>query len=261
MTIADADPVKAKSVVESAVQAGVFSSGADNAIFKYLANPPNTNPVWVDVIQGGRKDYVIASPIIAVMKSLNDPRIPLYFSKDANGDYSGGNPGTSSNFATFSKPSATITAPDYPALLLSYDEVEFFLAEAVERGFNVGGSAASHYNNAITASFVYWGNTPADAIAYLAQPSVAYPTSSANYKEKIGIQKWLALYNRGWDEWIELRRLDYPRLGAPSTAKSAFPLRFTYPVNEQNVNTTNYNAGAKEIGGDNVTAKLFWDKF
>lgn len=261
MTIADFDAAKAKTTVESAVQGGVFTSSSDNASFQYLSGPPNTNPVWVDLVQSGRKDFVAASTIVNTMKGLNDPRLSLFFTTDAAGGYSGAAPGASSNYATFSKPSTTLTAPDYPALLLSYTEVEFFLAEAVERGFNVGGTAATHYNNAVTASILYWGGTSAQATAYLAQPSVAYATAPGTYKQKIGLQKWIALYNRGWDEWIEIRRLDYPVLIAPATAKSAFPVRLTYPINEQNTNTTNYNAAATAIGGDKVTTKLFWDIF
>ncbi|HEY8688862.1 MAG TPA: SusD/RagB family nutrient-binding outer membrane lipoprotein [Chitinophagaceae bacterium] len=261
MTIADFDAAKAKTTVESAVQSGVFTSSADNASFQYLSGPPNTNQVWVDLVQSGRKDFVAASTVVNTMQGLNDPRLSQYFTTDAAGGYSGAAPGASASYSTFSKPSATLTAPDYPALLLSYDEVEFFLAEAIERGFNVGGTASTHYNNAVTSSILYWGGTSMQAATYLAQPSIAYATAAGTYKQKIGLQKWIALYNRGWEEWIEVRRFDYPILIAPATAKSAFPVRLTYPINEQNTNTTNYNTAASAIGGDKVTTKLFWDIF
>jgi hypothetical protein len=261
MTIADDDNAKAKTTVESAVAAGVFTSNADNAEFQYLSTPPNTNPIWVDLVQSGRKDFVAASTIINKMDALNDPRLDDYFTEDAGGDYSGGAPGASSNYATFSKPDERITAPDFPALLMDYSEVEFFLAEAVERGYSVGGTALQHYNNAITASILYWGGTAAEATAYLAQPSVNYLTAVGTYKQKIGTQKWLALYNRGWDAWIEWRKLDYPQLTPAVDAVSVIPLRYPYPVNEQNVNRANYEAAAAAIGGDDVGTKLWWDKF
>jgi len=50
-------------------------------------------------------------------------------------------------------------------------------------------------------------------------------------------------------------------LPEPTHALSGFPVRFTYPILEQNINTSNYNAGASAIGGDVVETKLFWDKF
>jgi hypothetical protein len=261
MTIADDDNAKAKSTVESAVTGGVFTSNNDNAVFQYLSTPPNTNPIWVDLVQSGRKDFVAASTIVNRMKTLNDPRLDDYFTPDANGGYSGGTPGSSSNYATFSKPDEAITEPDFPASLLDYSEVEFLLAEAVERGYSVGGTAQQHYNNAITASILFWGGTATEASTYLAQASVNYTTAAGTYKQKIGLQKWIALYNRGWDAWIEWRRLDYPPLPPPTLALSPTPVRYPYPVNEQNVNRVNYEAASAAIGGDLVTTKLWWDKY
>ena len=159
----------------------------------------------------------------------------------------------------FSKPDERITQADFPALLLDYAEVEFFLAEVVERGYAVGGTAQSHYNNAITASILYWGGTVPEATAYLAQASVNYLTAAGTWRQKIGVQKWIALYNRGLDAWIEWRRLDAPQLSPAVDAVSDIPLRYPYPVNEQNVNTANYNAASTAIGGDDVTTMLWWD--
>ncbi|TWR25244.1 SusD/RagB family nutrient-binding outer membrane lipoprotein [Mucilaginibacter pallidiroseus] len=260
ITMADVDNAKAKSVVEAAVAAGVFTSNADNANFKFATNPPNTNPVWVDLVQSGRLDFVAGKTFVDALTTSADPRIGLYFTKDAAGGYSGGKIGTKNSYDAFSKPSVALTAPNFPGLLLDYSETEFNLAEAVERGYNVGGTAATHYNNAITASILYWGGTQAAATAYIATPSVAYATATGDYKQKIGYQKWLALYNRGWDAWVENRRLDYPKLPAPANPVSDFPVRFNYPVSEQNVNTVNYNDAAAKIGGDEVTSKLFFDK-
>ena len=260
MEIADVDAAKSKATVESAAP-GAIKSNDENIIFKYLAAPPNTNPVWVNLVQSGRKDFVAANTLVDYMKSTNDPRIPLFFTVDANNGYKGGTYGASSNYSTFSKPSTTITKPDYKATLIDYAEVEFILAEAVARGYAVGGTAATHYNNAVTASIEDWGGSAADALAFLAQPSVNYLTAAGTYKQKIGTQKWVALYNRGFEAWTEVRRLDYPKLIAPVDALSDYPNRFTYPVQEQNLNIANYTAAASAIGGDKVETKLFWDKF
>jgi hypothetical protein len=257
MTIADV--VDVKSMVEAAVAAGVFTSNADNAEFVYQSGPPNTNPIWVDLVQSGRKDFVAASTIVDKMEALSDPRLDDSFTLDNDAGYSGGTPGASSNYATYSKPDERILIANFPALLLDYSEVEFLLAEAVERGFAVGGTAAEHYNKAVTASILYWGGTTAEATAYLAQAAVNYATAGGTYKQKIGQQKYIALYNRGLDAWIEWRRLDYPQLTAPADAFSDVPLRFYYPVNEQNVNTANYDLASIAIGGDDVETALWWD--
>lgn len=260
LMIADDDNAKAKSVIESAVAGGVFTSNADNAEIAYATAPPNTNPIWVDLVQSNRDDFVAASTLIDEMESLNDPRIDNYFTFDQSGvGYSGADPGVQSAYAQFSHVHPDITEADFPGLIMDYAEVEFALAEAAQRGYVVGGTAAGHYAAAITASITYWGGTVAEAIVYIAQPSVAYVAGS--YKEKIGIQQWIAYYNRGWDAWNSWRRLDYPQLLPAHDAFSAIPVRYPYPVNEQNVNTENWEAASTAIGGDLVDTQLWWDKF
>lgn len=258
--LADHDAAKAKTMVEQAAPNAV-KSNAENVVFHYLSAPPNTNPVWVDLVQSGRKDFVAANTIVDYMNAHSDPRVPAYFTVDANGTYTGGIYASSNNYATYSKPSADLTAPDYPSILADYSEVEFILAEAAERGFNVGGTAEEHYNNAVRASMDAWGIASADADTYLARADVAYATAAGDWKSKIGHQKWIALYNRGFDAWTEWRRLDYPVLNVPVDLTYAdIPRRYTYPVQEQNLNTANYNAAASAMGGDVVTNRLFWDK-
>lgn len=263
MTIADFDNTKAQELVEEAVTDGVLTSNADNAIFHYQVGRPHDNPIYdFFITQRRRGDIVAATTIVNKMNALNDPRRNDYFREAAAGGYIGGKPGEASSYTNLSRPNANlIVDPTAPATVLSYAEVEFFLAEAVERGYNVGGTAEGHYNNAVTASIEEWGGTATEAAAYLAQPDVNYATAAPTWQEKIGIQKWISLYMRGWDAWTEWRRLDYPQLTPATNAVSAIPVRYTYPIPEQNVNKANYDAASSAIGGDAVTTKLFWDKF
>ena len=259
IVLADTDDAKAKSLIEAAAP-NSFTSNDDNAIFSYYPTTPNTNPVWVNLVQSGRDDYVPAKTIINMMNSNNDPRRPFYFTP-VGGVYAGGTPGAGSSDPSFARPSEVVKAPDFPYLIMGYSEVEFILAEAVERGYNVGGTAAAHYTSAVSASLDYWGVSSSAATTYLADPSVAYATAAGTYKEKIGIQKYISLYMDGFDAWVEQRRLDYPALVAPPTAQSGFPVRYTYPVNEQNLNSGSWKSASSAIGGDAVETKLFWDKF
>ena len=257
ITIADVDNAKAKSVIEAS-SSHAFESNDDNATWNYLSAPPNTNPIWVDLIQSNRKDMVGANTLIDKMQSLNDPRLPIYFNT-VDGEYVGGIVGQNNTFAVTSKPSEVITAPNHPYYLLTYSEIEFIRAEAVERGYAIGGTAAEHYNNAITANIELWGGSAEEVAAYLAQPSVAYATAAGDWKMKIGTQKWIALYDKPFDGWVEYRRLDAPVLPAVVNAVSGFPNRFLYPSSEAQLNGTNYHAAGTAIGGDEVETKLFWD--
>ena len=84
MRIADFNPSLSQEVTEEAYSNGVFSSNSDNAILAYEANPPNTNPLWEDLVQSGRSDYVTANTIVDITNSKsqfkylpmpdNDPR-------------------------------------------------------------------------------------------------------------------------------------------------------------------------------------------
>lgn len=257
--IADDDPAKAKTVMEAAAP-NVFTSNADNALFNFQSAPPNTNPVWTDLVQSGRHDFVATTTIVGMLKTLNDPRLPYFITKDVNGGYSGGVPGKSNTWSLFSHASALITQPTYYTDLLDYAETQFYLAEGAARGFNVGGTPDQLYSSAITNSIQFWGGAASDAATYLAQPSVAYATATGTWKQKIGTQLYLALYNRGFESWTAYRQLNYPTLVAPPTATSVFPRRLLYPTKEQNANTSNYNTASAAIGGDNVGTKLWFDK-
>ncbi len=158
-----------------------------------------------------------------------------------------------------------MTNPTFKGNIFDYAEVEFLLAEAVERGYSVSGTALDHYNNAIAASIEFWGGKTSDITTYLAQPEVDYASaiaaSSASepWKEVIGTQKWLALYSRGFEAWTEWRKFDYPILIPPADAVSVTPLRYTYPIVEQTLNASGWSAAASAIGGDDVGTRLFWD--
>lgn len=260
MIIADVDDAAAKIAVEAA-DAGAMSSAMDIGLIKYFPNSPSQNPLYVDIILGKRPDYVAAEDLMKPLINLNDPRKSQFFGVNNVGDYAGGVVGAVNVFKAMSKPSTKVSAADASLVLLDYAQTEFFRAEAKERGYNVAGTAEGHYNNAIKASIIYWGGTSADADTYLAQPEVAYATATGTWKQKIGFQKWIALYNMPYDGWTELRRLDYPVITAPVGAKSGFPNRFPYPSNEQQLNGTNYTAAAAKMGADKVEFKLFWDKF
>ena len=269
LTLADMPTMAqlAQSTVESAVGAGVFTSNDDNATMHYLTSPPNTNPLYIDLVASGRKDFVAANTMIDAMNALDDPRRKYYFDDNKDDpatpevEYIGGIYGANNTYSLYTHINEKIQAPDFGGTILDYSEVEFMLAEAVERGYNVGGTAEEHYNKAIKASVEFWGGTQAEADAYLQQTKVAYSTAEGDWKQKIGTQMWIALYNRGYAGWHTIRRLDQPALATPPEAVSTFPVRYTYPIVEQTLNGANWQSASDAIGGDMVTTKLFFDMY
>jgi hypothetical protein len=267
ITIADHDNGVAKAAVEAAV-AGVFSSNADNALLNYGQAPPNSNPVHDELVLTGRKDFVGANTMVDIMNELEDPRRAAYYTQvDTSSEsgvvkmaYLGGVYGTSSPYALHSKVNPDITEPDFPGIVLTYDEVLFYIAEAAERGYTVPMTAEQAYNAAITASFEFWG--VADVDSYLAKPEVAYATAPGTWRQKIAKQAYLAFYTRGLEAWTEWRRLDYPVFAMPPNPfTDTIPKRYIYPINEQTLNPDNYAAAASAMGGDKVDNRVFWDKY
>jgi len=81
-----------------------------------------------------------------------------------------------------------------PMDLLTYSEVLFLEAEAAERGWIPGGSAAAatFYNNAITASMQQYGVAGAAITTYLGQAKVGYDAAGATlagHLQQIAYQK------------------------------------------------------------------------
>ena len=261
--LSDFNTALSQSTVESAYAAGVFTSNADNALLTYESATPNTNPLWVDLVQSGRTDFVPANTLVDVMNTLEDPRRMTYFDENMGaGTYIGGIYGDNNTFGNYTHivgydDGTSLHDPTLPGVLLDFSEVSFYLAEAGHRAWNVGGTADQHYTNGITASFDYWG--AADLATYLADPAVAYATAAGDWRQKIGTQFWLAMYNRGFEGWTVWRKYDNPTFNLPVVTSNPVPTRYTYPVNEQNLNETNWSAASAAIGGDSQTTKIFWD--
>lgn len=266
ITTADANDAASKTAIEAAV-AGAFASSDDDCLMPYVTSSPNYNPIHDNLVASGRDDFVPANTIVDLMNGLNDPRVPLYFTENSSGIYIGGDYSYSSPYAQYSHIADAVVAPDYPGFVLTYNELLFYLAEAAERGYTVGGTAESFYDAGITNSILAWGGVQADVNAYLAQASVDYATAAGTWRQKIGTQSWLASYSKGFVGWTTWRRLDYPDMNpsesmtTPPIIVSGFPVRFTFPINEQTLNGVSYTAAAAAVGGDEMQTKIFWDVY
>jgi hypothetical protein len=269
--MADADPEKAKSIIEANYQLAM-TSNANNAQIKYPGVTPNRYPM--DETERTIIDFYVSSTLVDYMQSVNDPRLPIYARPSIlDTVYRGLRYGTTENDPSrlpkdsYSFPGRKIYSSDMPAILMTYPEVEFILAEAAARGYAVG-DAATHYTNGIKASMDYWGIAADSTTKYLA----TVPYDAADWKNRIGTQKWLALYPQGFQAWFERIRLDFKKPGGDELFLAPFngsldpnvpfvPYRLTYPTGEQTQNKASYDAAAAAIGGDTKGVKNWWLKF
>lgn len=255
--IARVDAGTASTMASEAIASGVFESNSDNANFQYLDGSPNANPVWAALVESGRQDFIPSDIVVNIMVGLDDPRTSVYFEDNLDA-YKGGAYGENAPYATHTHLGDVFHQPDTEGVLMDYPEVAFLLAEAEELGIaNPEGTPEENYNAAVTASFNYWGVNGADA--YLAQPDVAYATAASSWQETIAVQKWIHLFNRGFEAWTTYRLYDSPNLKTTPFSKERSPRRYTYPNDEPSVNSPGYTAAASAIGGDEKSTRVFWD--
>jgi hypothetical protein len=255
--ISDFDKPMATTKAAEAIADGVFTSAADNATLAFEGGPPNANPIWTDLVESGRSDIIAANTFVDIIVPLNDPRTTIFLD-DNIVPYEGGPYGANNPYSDFTHLGDVFHEADLEGVIMSYEEVEFLQAEAIERGL-ITGDAEMHYNAAVTASIKYWGGTQTQADTYLAQPSVAYATAGENWKETIGTQKWIALFGKGFEAWSSWRLLDYPAMNIADESELPVPRRYLYGNDDAQINGTNYDAASAAMGGDALDSRVFWD--
>jgi hypothetical protein len=264
-----ADQMEAESLaaIEDAADE-VFESNDDNASIKYLDAQPATHPLYVDVVVGNRIDFSSSNILVDALLDRDDPRVEAYFEPAvSSGEYVGRPFGQNAAAANALNPndvaqlSERVLSPDFEGMLMDVAEVNFILAEAAQRGATLPMTAADYYAEGIRSSMEYWTEATAGAIdAYIA----ANPYDAGNWRQSIGVQKWIALYMQGFQGWIEYRRLDFTGiLGFPVNGPlidiDQIPVRRVYPPDEQTLNNTNYKAAIALQGADNFETKVWWD--
>jgi len=276
--LSKADAAKAQSEAAAAVAAagGVFTSNADNAELLYLATSPNQNPIYGDAHVGNRDDYGLSRSFVDTLNSWNDPRLPVYaqvppagtaYRGLANGLLDGERIDTLDALKYISRIGALWReTPDAPLVMLGYPEVLFLKAEAAERGWIPGGSAAAatYYHDGIVASFAQYGLL-ADTAAYLGQAKVGYDGAGATqvgHLQQIAFQKWIALFMQGPEAWTEVRRTGVPTIvpGCHAVTRSS-PERLPYDDNESVLNAANLTAAVSAQGfsaGNDLTKPLWF---
>ncbi len=247
------------------------------------ANGPSSNLIPEDrnEIRNGylANPYAPGKMVNDIMVPANDPRLDVYFTKNADGEYKGiYNTLTDAEVTQgvtdgdFSRIDSTTFQENYmlPGLIILADEVFFLKAEAFERWG--GGDAKAAYEQGIRESIAFWYSinakspytvketapTAQEITDYLAHPLVAYGTDNLN---KIATQKWIGFnISQANQAWAELRRTKMPAL--TFTVDNASPIapnvatRIMYPTVERTLNTKNFTTVQSK---DTYTTKIFWD--
>lgn len=272
----------------------LFASNADNADMEYFEAAPNQWPLYGNRV-GSFDEFRVSKTLTDRLTALNDTRLNIFgrptqtSANTANPRilgvpnglsdvdalaYNGGVQGVSRVGYTFAclvcnDQNQAPPDPSAPrALLMTYAELQFLLAEAREKGLITTGSAETYYLNGINANFAFWqevvpaayGLNIAMPANYLTQPAVAYTGTSADHLSKIALQKWIALYFNGLEAWFDWRRTGMPAVvpGPANVNGGKVPIRYIYPRSGQSLNTENLAAAVQRQGGtDDLNTKMW----
>ena len=161
-----------------------------------------------------------------------------------------------------------------PGVVITSAEVDFLLAEAALKGWNVAGSVEEHYRKGVRAAMDFLtDNYGCDKITdeefdnYMANNIIGYTVEQK--KASINTQAWILHFTNPLECWANLRRSNYPQLKSPAeygfsqvlTGGAAIPVRLCYPVLESSYNKKNYEEALERMGGNNSwNTPVWWDK-
>lgn len=221
--------------------------------------------------------------IIDALRQYEDPRLGYFFAETKAYQTNGtGSPyvGTVYGGEPNSAFGGDQTSNIGPGLVKSFNQSQwvvssvesmFLQAEAIARGWDVGGpyagNAETAYNAAVIESFKWLGVTDATtkAMDYITDNFPWSDVAGASVDEKvefIAVQKYFALIGiNPLETWSDIRRLDDP-IGIPLSINTArgsrqVPVRLLYPQAEYATNAKSVQAQGT-INPQN--SKLFWDK-
>ncbi|WP_290797119.1 SusD/RagB family nutrient-binding outer membrane lipoprotein [Flavihumibacter sp. UBA7668] len=285
-----------QSIIGDPANNPIFTGNADNAVLKYEAQAPNQWPLYGARV-GSFDEFRVSKTLDDRLTALADPRLNIFGRPSQasvgagtpriegipNGlgdvdalNYNGGPQGVSRVGYTFAclvcnDNGQAVPVPNAPqALLMTYAELQFLLAEAREKDLISTGTAETYYLNGINANFDYWRSVvpsqygidltmPAN---YLTQTGVAYTGTSSEKLGKIALQKWVSLYFNGLEGWFEWRRTRMPEVipGPANLNDNKVPIRYIYPQSEQSLNATNRNEAVARQGEDTQNTATWINK-
>jgi len=170
----------------------------------------------------------------------------------------------------FMQPSKLISNPGSPYIHMSYAEVEFLLAEAAYRRYNVGGTAASHFEAGLRAGVEQWTLFSATIDQAAINSFVtANPLRSGTELEQVATQLWVLHFLDPFETWSNYRRLGLPaeanflnRYPGENESNGQSPRRIQYPISEQTSNPEGFKAAIDRLPSktDTWTERVWWDK-
>lgn len=273
--ISDVDPALAKSTIETIMgdlsKNPIIESNADNAFFNWAGAGTAdilTDESWYTglYLSSRLNNYAVSSNMIDTLKELDDPRLPVYanpvLEEKEQTVYRGSVIGLSGTSAPGGLSHYSFIGDFYANNPTGYTpfmraaEIKFILAEAAQKGWNVGTTAEEAYNEGIDLSLAE--NKVIDD-KYKTQSNVKW---NGDIK-RLYLQKWIALYKDGHEAWAESRRTDVPLMApapaSPYPGHNRPPFRYPYPASEARLNGANSKPFAANVKDNYWGQQMWWD--
>lgn len=295
---ADAALAKTEAEKSAANPLGFISNVNERASLKRSTALEYLHPLYEIAYTFNAGEVRMSASMDAYLNGFQDPRRAAYFTKAADGNYHGVRQGiVTGNWTPYTGTAISnlnVNQSTTQIVWITAAESFFLRAEGALRGWNMGGTAESFYNQGISASFLENGLQTAEAAAYYANSTltpVAFTDNSGqsgnNYAapstvtiawnngdafdlalEKVITQKWIAMYPDGPEGWAEYRRTGYPKIlpvvtnNSNGTIVTATQIkRIPFPQSEYNNNRAGVQSGVALLGGaDSGGTPLWWDK-
>lgn len=222
---AEADPSNYGRALAEAQQG--ISSIDGSMLTKHSTNEVESN-VWYQFFRE-RDSYIRAGKyFVDLLKSRNDPRLPIYFALDDNGQFSGGEPGVGNPLV--SNLSSIFLAKDHSYDILTYEETQFIIAEAA---FKTGdeATALNALNNAIAGIELKW-NLDANSL-----PRYDNTLTGQALFDKICEEKYIGLFLNieAYNDWKRTKRPILVPFGG-GDPETTIPHRILYSPDERQTN-------------------------
>ncbi|SHG06615.1 Susd and RagB outer membrane lipoprotein [Fodinibius roseus] len=309
LRIAYVEPGLAQQEAEKAIADGVIENNDNNALLMSTEN--NINKLSSITYH---TEFGMSATMQSIMEGFEDPRLEEYWQPccgrlqqfpQEETRYVGARNGLESSTRSLSMASELSYVDDKwlpiseggtnePDRLMEAAEVYFLRAEGALRGWDMGGTAESLYDQGIRASlnerteatateidnYINSSNTPiaptdknGDPDQYNSPPVSDIPVdfdtggSFERKLEQIITQKWLALYPMNdWEAWTERRRTGYPRGYAvresqnTDVSETELVRRLMFvPAEYSNNQEATENAVGLLDGPDNNATRVWWD--
>ncbi|MBC7572231.1 MAG: SusD/RagB family nutrient-binding outer membrane lipoprotein [Spirosoma sp.] len=255
--------------------------------FGFNATRENMAKTYIDLL-AERKDprlFVVAEPATAKLATGLKPTDFAAFAGASSGEDLGD---MSTNalkglYSFQNRKRYYTTYTGEPVFIIGYPELQFNIAEGINRGWATG-NADTYYQNGITASMTFYGLKDGDNTVtfsrdggaanfdnytvkvsltdYLNQPLVKYAGNITAGLNQILTQKYLAFFqNSGMEAWYNQRRTGLPSFltGVGTGNSGQIPKRWQYPNTERVNNKANLDAAlTAQYGGTDNINNMMW---